>query len=119
MGGQYYLTDERWAAIEPLLKQSHLRPGRPPAISDRTAFEGALYVLREGCRWRSLPKEFGPWMTVLMRYVRWTKKGVWWEVLRALEKRRVLEVKVAFLDSTTVRANRSAAGALKKKAHRR
>ncbi|MDO5483332.1 MAG: transposase, partial [Desulfovibrionaceae bacterium] len=69
---------------------------------------------REGCRWRALPEYFGHWMMVFMRYKRWIERGVWWKVLMRLQKAKVLEVKVAFIDSTVVRAHRHAAGARKK-----
>ncbi|MDD3469733.1 MAG: transposase [Thermoguttaceae bacterium] len=28
-----------------------------------------LYVVENGCKWRALPKDFGNWNTVYMRYV--------------------------------------------------
>jgi transposase len=33
--------------------------GRPP-VSVREVLEGILYVLRTGCQWKALPKEYGP-----------------------------------------------------------
>ena len=114
----YSLTDEQFGLIEPILQEERDRRGRKPTISDRHALEAVLYVLREGCRWRALPETFGPWMTVFMRYKRWVERGVWWKVLMRLQKANVLEVKVAFMDSTVVRAHRHAAGARKKGAAR-
>jgi len=37
-------------------------------------FCAILYVLREGCRWRSLPHDFPPWKTVYYHYMAWRKK---------------------------------------------
>jgi putative transposase len=39
--------------------------------------EGCLYLAGEGCRWRSLPKDFGPWQTVRGYWDRFHRDGVW------------------------------------------
>ena len=114
----YTLTDRQFALIESILKEERDKRGRKPGISDRHALECVLYILREGCRWRAMPEVFGHWMTVFMRYKRWVERGVWWKVLMRLQKARVLEVSVAFMDSTVVRAHKHAAGARKKRAVR-
>jgi len=110
----YYLKNEQWEKIDPLLKLERDTRGRKPTISDRQALEGVLYVMREGCRWRSLPSEFGNWMTVMMRYTRWVKKGVFWKILMKLQRLKRIKIKIVFLDATIVRAHRAAAGARKK-----
>ena len=110
----YSLTDKQFALIEPILQEERDKRGRKPTISDRHALEGVLYILREGCCWRALPEYFGHWMMVFMRYKRWIERGVWWKVLMRLQKAKVLEVKVAFIDSTMVRARKHTAGARKK-----
>ena len=32
--------------------------------------DGVLYVLRTGCAWRHLPRDFPPWQTVLRWFLR-------------------------------------------------
>jgi len=110
----YSLTDKQFALIEPILQEERDARGRKPKISDRHALEGALYILREGCRWRAMPEAFGHWMMVFMRYKRWVERGVWWKMLMRLQKVGVLRVSVAFVDSSVIRAHRHAAGARKK-----
>jgi len=110
----YSLTDKQFALIEPILQEERDARGRKPKISDRHALEGALYILREGCRWRAMPEAFGHWMMVFMRYKRWVEHGVWWKALMRLQKFKVLKVSVAFMDSSVIRAHRHAAGARKK-----
>lgn len=110
----YSLTDKQFALIEPILHEERDPRGRKPKVSDRHALEGALYILREGCRWRAMPETFGHWMVIFMRYKRWVERGVWWKVLMRLQKVGVLRVGVTFMDSSVIRAHRHAAGARKK-----
>jgi len=115
----YSLKERQFALIEPLIKEERDPRGRKPTISDRHALEGALYILREGCRWRAMPEVFGHWMMVFMRYKRWVDRGVWWKILMRLQKMGVAKVEVAFMDGSLVRAHRHAAGARKKGAAKR
>jgi transposase len=80
--------------------------------------EGILYVLRTGPPWRDLPKAYGRWHTIYMRWQRWIEGGVWGNLLRLLQRLKGVELKIVFLDSTVVRAHLHAAGAAKKKAIR-
>ncbi|MDR1055026.1 MAG: transposase [Prevotellaceae bacterium] len=34
-----------------------------------------LYVVENGCKWRSLPEKYGNWHVVYMRISRWAKSG--------------------------------------------
>jgi len=38
-------------------------------------FCAVLYVLREGCRWRSLPHDYPKWNNVYYHYQAWSEKG--------------------------------------------
>lgn len=68
-----------------------------------------LYIMRTGSPWRYLPKEYGPWQSAYTRYSRWTKAGVWKNVLMELSKDR--DVKGLLMDSTYVKAHQHACGA--------
>jgi putative transposase len=78
------LTDEQFALVEPSLPQRK-RMGRPPADL-REVFNGILYLLRTGCQWRLLPKDFPPWSTVHTWYRRWRKDGTWGRLHEALRQ---------------------------------
>jgi putative transposase len=69
------LTDAEWEILRPLLPPRAKR-GRPPT-SRRQVINGILYLLRAGCAWRLLPREFGPWSTIYDIYRRWVKSGRW------------------------------------------
>jgi transposase len=58
MSDNFRLSDAQWAAIAPLLPMVHTGPVRQ---DDRRIISGILHRLREGCRWRALPAEYGPY----------------------------------------------------------
>ena len=99
-----------------MLPPEDRRQRRPPKVKNREALEGILHVLRTGTPWRDLPKAYGPWHTIYMRWQRWIESGVWGNILRLPKRLKGIELKIVFFDSTVVRAHQHAAGAAKKKA---
>ena len=77
-----------------------------------------LYVAEHGCKWRGLPKKFGPWHSIYMRANRWAKSGVLDRVFSALQDSDFVDVKVEHvsLDSSIVKVHPDGTGALKKTA---
>lgn len=92
-------------------------PRKPPKYSTEQVIDGIFFVLSSGCSWRQLPKEYGNWHTVYTRFKRWSELGIFGKILHQLHKDKVLDVRIAFLDSTTVRAHQCASRALKKRGH--
>lgn len=111
----YYLTDEQFEQINRRLPPEEGRRGRPPAVKNRAALEGILHILRTGTPWRDLPSAYGSWHTLYMRWQRWIKRGVWWEILKLLKRLKGVDLKIVFLDSTVVRVHQHAAGAAREK----
>jgi transposase len=105
----FWLSDEQWAAIEPHLPMVHTGPVRK---DDRRVISGIIHRLREGCRWRALPDEYGPYTTVFNRFNRWSQRGLWRAIFTAL-----IECcdppALTMIDSSAVKAHRSASGARK------
>jgi putative transposase len=57
------LSNEEWAVLEPLIPLG--KPGgRPREVDLRTVLNGIFYVLRSGCAWRMLPRDYPPRSTV-------------------------------------------------------
>lgn len=102
----FWLNDAQWSVIEPLLP----RLGGKPRVDDRRVISGILHRYREGLRWRTIPPEYGPRTTLFNRFNRWSEKGIWQSLLAALAA-CADPPKLAMVDSTAVRAHRSAAGA--------
>ena len=64
---RFDLSDEEWAAIEPLLPAA--KHG-PPRADNRRVSNGIFYILRTGAPWLDLPERYGPRTTVYNRYNR-------------------------------------------------
>ena len=95
------LTKEQFALIPSLLPVKH----RKPTYSDKKILDAVLYVMSSGCSWRQLPKEYGKWHTIYTRFKRWAESGVLDRVFEELQKKKVLQLRVMYLDSTSVRAH--------------
>jgi transposase len=103
------LSDVQWAAIEPHLAMVHTGPRR---VNERRVISGIVHRFREGCRWRALPPGYGPYTTVFNRWNRWSQRGSWPCIFAALVA-RADPPQVTLIDSSAVKAHRSAAGAKK------
>ena len=103
----YWLSEEEWARIEPLLPRGRRGAHR---VDDRRVISGVIHMLRSGARWRDCPAAYGPYTTVYNRFNRWSRQGVWEAVFYALTGSSGV-VSSAAIDSSYVKAHRSAAGA--------
>lgn len=106
MADLFWFSDEQWAVIEPFMPTN--QPGAH-RVDDRRIVSGIVHVLRSGCRWRDCPAEYGPATTVYNRFNRWSRRGFWRAMLATLAERGWI-AETASLDSTYVRAHRSAHG---------
>ena len=77
------LTDAAWALIAPLLPAAR-NGGRPRTTDLRAVLNAIFYLLRTGCQWRLLPREFPAWGTVYHYFRTWQNTGVWTSVHRAI-----------------------------------
>ena len=107
---RYALTNTEWSAMEPLLPGKADDPG-VTAKDNRLFVEAVLYRYRAGIAWRDLPERFGDWNNVARRHKRWSDKGVWVRIFKALSEDSDHEY--AMIDSTIVRAHQHSAGAKK------
>jgi putative transposase len=103
---RHELTDAEWDAIEAMLPGRTGDPGRT-AADNRLFVNAVLFVARTGVPWRDLPARFGKWNSVWRRYDRWCARGVWERLGGVLGEPDLDEL---HLDSTSVKAQHSAAG---------
>ena len=112
-------SDEFWAVVEPVLRSSAGRRGRPWNDHRRT-LEGIAWRYRTGTPWRDLPVEFGAWHSVWERHFRWSQDGTYQRMFDAVRASSLIGSgpgdgmeQLLSIDSTVVRAHQHAAGARK------
>jgi putative transposase len=85
------LSDEEWRLLETYLPASKWL-GRPRLHSPREILNAVFYLLKSGCQWRMLPREFPPWKTVFHYFRAWRLDGTWERLNRTM--RRLLREKL-------------------------
>jgi Putative transposase of IS4/5 family (DUF4096) len=80
------LNDAAWAWIAPYLPAAR-SGGRPRTTDLRAVLNAIFYLLRTGCQWRLLPREFPRQGTVYHYFRAWKDAVVLAELLRAPEPR--------------------------------
>lgn len=106
MAGEFWLSDRGWAAVEPLLPKN--QPGAR-RVDDRRVISGVVHVLKSGCRWKDCPAVYGPPTTIYNRFNRWSWKCIWGRIFAELVALAEVPDELN-IDSTAVRAHRSAHG---------
>ena len=107
---RYDLTDFEWRVIEPLLP---IKPRGVPRVDDRRVLSGIIYVVRHGLQWRDAPAAYGPHKTLYNRFIRWSRMGVFDRIFAALAAEAGPPERL-MIDSTHLKAHRTAASLLKK-----
>lgn len=71
------IPEDLWELIEPILP-----PEKPPGtpgrsqIPNRTVLNGILYVLRTGCQWKMVPRQYSSGSTCHLRFQTWVRAGI-------------------------------------------
>ena len=87
------ITREQFEPIRELLESAKKRT-KPRTVDLWEVFNGVLYVLKEGCTWRALPKEYPKWRTVYDYFSKWkeadseTDKSILQQALKKIGFRR-------------------------------
>ena len=108
------ITEAQYRRIAPSLprQRGNVR------VTNLQFLNALLYVAEQGCKWRGLPRRFGPWHTIYTRMNRWSKSGVLDSVFEQLQREQLVRIRIeaVSLDSTTVKVHPDGTGALKKTA---
>jgi transposase len=102
------LNDNQWQRVAGLLPGKPGDPGRSGA-DNRRFLEAVLWMARTGAPWRDLDRTFGWWNSVFRRFRRWTLKGIFETIFRALSGDPDFEY--ACVDGTIVRVHQQGTGA--------
>jgi transposase len=87
------ISDELWDNISDLLPDEKPKNtvGRP-IIPFKKVLDGILYVLRTGCQWKMLPKEYGSGSTCHRRFQEWIQldifKRIWIRLLKEYDNKK-------------------------------
>lgn len=105
----WYIPDDLWEEFRNVLPPE--KPARTvgrPIVPYRKVLNGILYVLRTGCQWKKVPKEFGSGSTCHTRFQEWVKKGVfqkvWQRLLERYDELKGIGFDWQSVDSATVKA---------------
>jgi transposase len=117
------LTDAQWAKIEPLLpKFKRSRKGGRKPVENRRVFEGILWVLRSGARWKNLPPEHPSATTCWRRLHDWEELDVWLKVWRSflgeLDEKGQIDWAKTFADGSFAPAKKGAPASARPNAER-
>ena len=80
------LTDAQWEIIAEYFPQNGNNEHHK-----RSLIDAVLYLLENGCKWRSLPHDYPPYSTVYTLYRRARLKGLWEKVQQAVVKKVRIE----------------------------
>jgi putative transposase len=80
------LSDAEWAILK-LLIPPEKPGGRPRAVDMRRVLNAIFYLLRAGCAWRMLPRDYPPRSTVYHYFALFRKQGVWEQMMTTLRER--------------------------------
>ena len=71
------IPDDLWELIKPLLpSEKPPKSNGRPQVLNRTVLDGILYVLRTGCQWKMVPREYSSGSTCHLRFQTWVRMGV-------------------------------------------
>ena len=76
------LTDAQWEMMK-----KYFPVGNKSKYDKRELINAVFYLVKTGCQWRNLPKDFPNWKIVSMFYYRAQQKGIWEKVLKMLVKK--------------------------------
>ncbi len=114
---RHELSDAQWELIADLMPRAGRHSGGRWR-DHRQVVNGLMWKLCTGAQWRDLPERYGPWPTVYERLTRWRREGLFDAILDRLRLKLnaegLIDLDLWCIDSTSVRASRSAAGARKK-----
>ena len=77
------LSGAQMRRIKPFSALSH----GIPRVDDRRVISGIVFVIRKGLRWRDAPRDYGPHKTIYIRFVRWSRLGVFNKIFAELARK--------------------------------
>src|SRR5690349_12208773 len=103
------LSDSEWQLIIPHLPEPSLI-GRPRKYTWRNIINGLCYVLRTGCQWRFVPKDYASWPAVYRGFIKlgldfFQKLHQWLSKKVRLEAGPEAQPSAGVIDAQTIKAS--------------
>ena len=103
------IPDELWDEFKKILPRE--KPSKTvgrPIVLYRKVLDGILYVLRTGCQWKMLPKEYGSGSTCHRRFQEWNKLDIfnkmWIKLLKVYDKEVGINWTWQSIDSISIKS---------------
>lgn len=103
------MSNKQWQIIKPLLPLEHGGSGRPIELDMRQVVNAIFYVVRTGCQWKNLPRDYPNYNSVYYHHRKWCRDGTWQAVNEALRQQerqqqgRQSEPSAGIIDSQSVK----------------
>ena len=104
MSHLFWLNEAQMERLKPFFP----RPRGMPRVDDRRVLSGIIFVNRSGLRWRDAPSAYGSHKTLYSRWVRWSRLGVFAQMLTELAATGQ-DTATLMIDATHLKAHRTAA----------
>ena len=76
------LTENQWQILEKIVDPTSRKRKNPL----KEIMNAMLYLIKTGCQWRMLPKDFPPYNTVYYYFRKWKNEGVFEDVMDSLRE---------------------------------
>ena len=99
------IPDDLWNEIKNILpaEKPENTIGRP-MVRYRKVFDGIVFVLRTGCQWKMLSKEYGSGSTCHRRYQQWMQLGLWIRLLKLYDIKIGIKWNWQSLDNISIKS---------------
>ncbi len=105
------IPDKLWDEIRNILpKEKPSKTIGRPIVTYRKVLDGILYILRTGCQWKMLPKEFGSGSTSHRRFQQWVEldifRKIWIRLLKVYDNKKGIKWiwQQSLLDSISIKS---------------
>jgi len=103
------IPDELWDEFKKILpKEKPPKTVGRPIVPYRNVLDGILYILRTGCQWKMLPKEYGSGSVCHRRFQEWNSidvfKKTWIKLLKDYDKEVGINWTWQSIDSISIKS---------------
>jgi transposase len=103
------IPDKLWDEFEKILpKEKPPKTVGRPIVPYRNVLDGILYILRTGCQWKMLPKEYGSGSVCHRRFQEWIKldifKKTWIKLLKIYDEKVGINWTWQSIDSISIKS---------------